>query len=203
MLESIIEIIKINAINFSVLVLFIVVTFILLIFLPKSVYWFEATICPELKLLSENEHINIMKTELIPLLDKCEYKFIYKDSEVFIDKEIPKSYDLFRTIPNIRRITLVKLLPKTQLDRSYGGLFSNKTIRCILPLKISGALQSGIWIDGENKFYMDQWIIFDNSREHAMFNEHKRLLSYILIIDIDRDEKIPIGIAIKDSDMVI
>ena len=190
----------------AIIVIIIVITFLLVIFLPKPKCYFDTKkICKELLLLNES-HMENLKKELIPLLDNETYVHVYSDNTLAIDtKTISTSYDLFRSIPYVRNITLVKLDPKLDMNKSKGSSnLANHTIRCALALKCSGAQKSGIWVDGEMKFFTEaEWIIYDNSREHSIFNKHKRLHTYLLIIDIDRPDWLPLGISTEENDLII
>jgi hypothetical protein len=193
-----------------ILITIILITFILLICMPKPKCYFDVDeICKELLPIIENEQL---VPELMELFEKQTEKtdrthhYIYNDNQVTIDtSSISTSYDLFRTIPNVRNILVVKLNGSTDISKKKGSAtLSNNTLRCVLPLKISGAKKSGIWVDGETKFFTEgEWIIYDNSREHSVFNKHKRRESYILVIDIDRPDNIPLGISTEETDLII
>ena len=78
--------------------------------------------------------------------------------------------------------------------------FANVTLRCVLPLKIAAAQKSGIWVDGESKFYDDgQWIIYDDSRKNTYYNKHKRKDTHLLVVDVDRPANLPQGISVNTN----
>lgn len=186
----------------AVVIVLVIVTFLLLIFMPRPKCYFDTNdICKELLLLSKEEQFKKIKEELSTL--EGDHIEIYKNNLTSnISTSIPETYELLRSIPNVRQVFLTKLDKKTEVDKHKGSeshVFTNNTIRCVLPIKIPGAKKSGIWVDGETKIFTEgEWTVYDNSREHSMFNKHKRLPLYLLVVDIDRSDHIPIGIATED-----
>lgn len=203
----------------AIVILLIIVTFLLLIFMPKPKCYFDVSeICKELLLLSKDEYFKKIQEEVekkcIDMGDledqknPVKSKIVYKNNQVCETvNDIPETYELLRTVPNIRQISIIVINKKAELPKCKGSesaQFSNQTLRCILPIKISAAKRCGIWVDGETKFFSEgEWIMYDNSREHSVHNKHKRLPVYLLVVDIDRPNHIPIGIAVDDNKQLI
>jgi len=188
----------------TVVIILVILTFMLLVLLPGPKCYFDVEEFSELKKIESDEYLKIFKEELIPLSDQVSN--IYVDGLLLkLPDEYPKSYELFRSIPFIEQILLYKLNAKTDMPKQKGSAdLANHTLRAVMPLKISGTQKSGIWVDGTIKFYTEgKWIIYDNSREHSMFNKHKRFETYLLIIDIKRPKHIPVGIATENHDIII
>lgn len=183
-----------------IIVILIVATFFLMIFLPKPHSFFiQEKICPELAIFTHNN----FKDRLFE-----ETKNIEKDFVIYENKQVsPKLYEfplldqLLRTIPDIQ-FAKIKIIPAGLNEKKHKEKASvaNSTLRCLFPLKISCAKKSGVWCDGETKiFTLNEWIIYDHSREHSIFNKFKRRCGKILIVDITRPEDIPKGIAEYDT----
>ncbi len=109
--------------------------------------------------------------------------------------EYPVIYNCLRCVPYIRFAGIITIKPKFQQAREYGlDIVANHTIRYFYTLKESAGHKSGIWIDGEKRFFTErEWICGDMSREHSLFNRDKERSSVVLFIDIDRHETIHEG----------
>jgi len=184
----------------SIVVLLIAISLLLLIFLPKpKVYFSPEDIFKELNNLQS--YSLTIKEELKNIHDN-DYT---NDKLIMYDKtlnySIPsKTLEVLRSIPNIERVFLKKFPKKFKEDDVMGNaLHSNKSLRCILPITIPASKKSGLWVNGETKFFEDNLIIYDNSNINSIFNKHKRKGLYLLFIDIVRPENIPLGISNNDS----
>jgi hypothetical protein len=189
--------------GFIVLVL-IVTTFIFLIVVPKHKYYFDSNIYPDLSNLTFDEAYNSIRKECELIQDTF---IIYSNKQVNHDniKQIPNIYSLLRTIPDIRNAFITVLKPKTKTTRHKGSAdLANNTLRCVLPLEISGTKKTGVWVDGEKKFYTDkEWIVYDDSRENNSFNSERFNVTKILVIDIDRPKDIPFGVSEKNTNRLL
>jgi hypothetical protein len=182
----------------SIVVALIVVTFLLLIFIPKPLCYFNIDDFTEVKALQDSQDSDCLSLEIKELLavDKC--VMIYENDELCLNpNEIPYMYELVRSLPDVERCFCFRIDPKTLPTKHKGAApFANKTLRVFLPIVVSGCRKSAIWCDGETKFFEAlNPIIFDDSRENAVYNEHKRLPSYVLCVDFTRPPHIPIGIS--------
>ena len=110
-------------------------------------------------------------------------------------EDFPKTYQMLRSMPYVRFAGIINLKPHFNQDREYGyNVVANHTIRYFYTIKHSATNKSGIWIDGECRFFTEkEWICGDMSREHSLFNKNKKLYTTVLFIDIDRHESIHDG----------
>ena len=196
------------AIGFFIAIL--IITFILLIFMPKPLCYYDINkIYPELKILEYEEYFKIIVKELLTddiLNDNFNgIKLIYQNYNMQIDPDlIDTTFNILRTIPFIRTVFITSVINNSDLPKRKGSSsIANNTIRCILPIKIPGAKKTGIWTDGEIKLFQEgKLVLYDDSRENQVFNKHKRKKLYLLVIDVDRPDKIPIGISNIEHDVL-
>ena len=184
-----------------IVLLLVVTTFLLLIFVPKPTVFFDISkICKELLLFNKDKYFEDIKEEILEFEQKekpVNIKLFYNRGLDMKFKELPKTYEMFRTIPHLRSVQLSTLDAKTDTQIQKGdGKDVNDTLSAILPIRISGAKKNSLWCDGEIKFLeVGNWILYDASHEHSMSNKHKRLTTLYLYITIDRPLDIPRGIA--------
>lgn len=119
---------------------------------------------------------------------------IYGDSAVKSDK-YPVTYELLRTMPYVRYAGIINLKAKFEQASEYGyDKIANHTCRYFYAVNISGIKKSGIWIDGEKRFFKESgYICGDMSREHRLFNKDKSRTTTLIFIDIDRHPTIHVG----------
>ncbi len=108
----------------------------------------------------------------------------------------PYLYSALLSLPDVRAVFMLKIGPKTITPLNKGRPdYANSTVRCAMPIRIPGAKKSGIWNDGETKLFRDrEWVIYDDSRENAMFNKHRSTDLHLLIIDTARPKNLPSGV---------
>lgn len=190
-----------------VVVALIAITFLLLIFMPTPNCFFSFDEIDNSMLVFCVEPVF---EKLVKEIDGATYdnngvRMLYQNGQLHDNMEAhPELYELLRTIPDIERAFLKHVTKKTKSVKRKGSAnISNKSLRCVLPIDIPAAKKSGIWVDGEKKFFRDmEWVIYDNSREHSYYNKHKRLDLYILVVDVARPNSIPMGIASCDHDVL-
>lgn len=119
---------------------------------------------------------------------------IYGFGEI-ISREYPETYQLLRCMPYVRFAGILTLKPKFQQAKEYTvASVADHTIRYFYTIQESAGHKSGIWIDGEKRFFDEkEWICGDMSREHSLFNKDKERTSVVLFIDIDRHQNIHEG----------
>ena len=168
----------------------IVVGFMLFIFMPKPIVFFEPyTNC--IGVFNDNhekiktEILTDIKTPIIP---------IYGFNEIKTDK-YPETYKLLRCMPAVRFAGILNLRTKFSQTSSYSyAPVANDTIRYFYTIDGTGSNKAGVWIDGEKRFFEEKtWICGDMSREHSLFNNDKYKSCTILFIDIDRHDSINKG----------
>jgi hypothetical protein len=174
-----------------IVILLIIISFIFLIFMPKPRVFFDpytnaTTIFPQF-------HDEISK-EICAGNSDMPVIPIYGFGEIMSD-EYPITYQLLRAMPYVRFAGIINIKQDFEQKREYGfDKVANHTIRYFYTIKQSATQKSGIWIDGEKRFFTEkEWICGDMSREHALFNKNKRQPTTVLFIDIDRHESINEG----------
>jgi len=189
---------------------FIIVTFLLLIFMPKPKSYFDIDdVAPELNILTQDEYFTSIKNELTEWVTNTEENsnlhIIHYANDTLVDSQlIPNTFDILQTIPDIASVFVAKVNKKTEITQRKGSAdYANNTLRCILPISISGEKKSGIWNDGETKLFVEkELIIHDDSRPNSVFNKHKRKDTILLIIDVERPSRYPAGIALENHDVL-
>lgn len=189
-----------NWITTGVIVLcIIIITVVVMIILPgHNCFYDYCDTSDEFKNFLDPAWNKLLKEECLDLQDNEKTKFIFKNNQVLVNpKRIPCLYKLLETIPNIRCVFLQQIPTRTRGAKRQGAKnIANYTIRCVLPIELSSSKKSGMWIDGSRKIYQDKtWIFYDDSRESSVFNTHGKKQTYLLVIDIDRPNHIPIGIS--------
>ena len=189
----------------GIFIAILMVTFILLIFMPKPMCYYDIDkTYPELKIIEKEEYFNKIIGELLKDEHK-KIKLIYSMGKMEMDPDtIPITFDLLKTIPYIKSVFLATVESKSNLPKRRGSSsFANNTIRCILPLKISSVKKTGIWTDGEIKLFQEgKWVLYDDSRENQIFNNHKYNKLYLLVLDVDRPDIYPMGISTIEHDIL-
>ena len=158
--------------------------------MPKPAVFFTPYI-DEIKIINDNRDIiknEICKEELAPIVP------IYGFNKIYSTK-YSQLYELLRCIPSITCVGILNINNKFHQSRKYGfNEIANNTIRYFYTIKVSSIYKSGIWIDGEKKFFIeDEWICGDMSREHSLFNKDKINKTIVLFIDIERPSSIHKG----------
>jgi len=190
---------------FAIVIILFIATFLIIIFFPKPRCYFDPyDTCKELLILSEEKQFEKIKKEIVEFEQQhtsskshvTTIKLYHNDIMHDDIKDIPNTYELLRTIPNLHAVYIKIIPPRVKTPKCKGSQITNKTLECILPVKISAARKSSIWNDGETKFFVeDNIIIHDASREHMLVNKHKKNNTVILVLIIDRPSWILGGIA--------
>jgi hypothetical protein len=175
----------------SIFVILITISLIFFIFTPKLKVFFDCDVY-NLDILEKNADVieeEFNKTEsnsaIIPIYGNGEIK----------NTDYPKIYDIISQIPNIKYAGIIILKPRFEQVKQY-GYYENadNTLRYFYCIKHSAAQKSGIWIDGEKKFfYTKELICGDMSRENSLFNKNKDYETVVLFLDIDRNEDVKKG----------
>lgn len=176
----------------SSIIVLIVITFVFLFFMPKPVVFFtpDQYIMNVLQsnkeiIESETKKANKQVNSVIP---------IYGLNKIH-SYDYPEIYNILLSIPYLKTAGILNLKPEFQSNRIYGfNEVANNSIRYFYTIEESACYKSGIWIDGEKKFFIrNECICGDMSREHALFNNDKLSYTTVLFIDIDRPEEIHKG----------
>jgi hypothetical protein len=181
-----------------IVILLIIATLLIVIFMPNSNCVFDSNLIPgEWKLFTKS-HSKIKEecsnTENLLFFSKN------KISDEIKIESYSTLYSLLNKIPNIKRIAIASLDCKLNEPMHGGKKVDNTSIRCVFPLEVSEMKKTGIIVDGIIKMFEEgEWIMYDNSRIHSMFNKHKKRKTKILAIDVERPDSIPIGIAVENS----
>jgi hypothetical protein len=192
----------------STIVVLTIITFILIIFLPTPLSFFTIDdISHFLMLLEDDDNFLKITEELEKEFSEMNKtnctKILFDGVNICVDEnKMPMLFKCLRSIPDVEKVFLQYIPKKINMKHRKGSAdYCNNKLRCVLPIKIPGAKKSGIWNDGETKFFVDgEWIIYDDSRENSIFNKHKRSTVYLLVVDVKRPHKIPLGIAVENHD---
>lgn len=178
-------------------ILLIIITVLLVIFMPKPKCYFDPTeISVELLLLTNDDHFTNIAEECSKHSDMIIYDQLDQTNQTNQIGSIPKTYELLRTIPNVRHVHIYTLDKKTSTAKAKGESYTNDILRVILPINACNSRKSYIWCDGEKRLFSSgKLIIYDPSRESQMINDHRRQSTQLLIIDIDRPVDAPRGVA--------
>lgn len=175
-------------------ILLIIVTVMLVIFMPKPKCYFDPVETSiELLLLTNDDHFTNI-TDECNKIDDC----VIYDEQTSYNKEIQitNTYELLRTIPNVKHVHIYTLDKKTSTTKSKGDAYTNDILRVILPINACNSRKSYVWCDGEKRLFSNgKLIIYDPSRESQMINDHRRQSTRLLIIDIARPDNVPKGVA--------
>lgn len=181
----------------SLFVLCCVLGLMFFIFMPKPQVFFDSY-------LSELKHFSTVHDDITQELDNnpCDWPVIpiYGRGTIY-NNNYPVIYNLLRSVPNVRYAGIINIKPKFEQMREYGfDEVSNHTIRHFYTIKQSSHNKSGIWIDGEKRFFNEQeWILGDMAREHALFNKNKDSYTVVLFVDIDKPATYNIGRSPNDQ----
>lgn len=178
-------------ITIAVVIILIVAGLFFFLFMPKPIVFFDPYTNTTKLFIQEHDDL---KKEILELDTKTSVIPIYGLSTVRTDK-YPKLYQLLRAMPCVRYAGIINIKPKFEQIREYGYDYAaNHTTRYFYTIKASATNKSGIWIDGEKRFFVEkEWVVGDMSREHALFNKSKDSYTTVIFIDIDRHEKIHQG----------
>lgn len=185
-----------------IVLIILITTFIFIAVVPKNNY-FYSNVYKELSIFTNTETYKKIQDETKDIVDTFP---IYVDKKIVEEnvKLIPNLYELLRSVPDVRNIFITVLKTKTKTSRHQGSKeLANYTLRCILPLKISAMKKSGVWLDGKTVFFDQDWVIYDDSREHNLFNSHKFNKTTILVLDIDRPSYMPMGISEIETKKIV
>jgi len=192
----------------AIIIVLIVITFLLLIFMPKPHCYFSFDdIGDELKELTQDDNFEIIQKNLSASISNYDNDIIMLYDNGKINDNFNthlKLYELMEKVPNVKRIFFKRIKKKTKKQIKRRGLasFANNTLRCVLPIKISAYKKTGMWLDGESKFYKNkEMIIYDDSRENSYYNKHKND-THLLVIDIERPNSIPKGISLEKANVI-
>ena len=181
----------------AIVIILLIAGFMLFFFMPKPIVFFDPH-----KSITDilNENYDNIKKEIVdnqveevkdPVIP------IYGFNEIK-SYDYPVIYNLLQDIREIQTIGIINIKPKFQQIKEYGmASIVNDTIRYFYTIQESAGHKSGIWIDGERRFFSNkECIVGDMSREHSLFNKDKELWATVLFIDVARqyyDQNIPTG----------
>ncbi len=155
-----------------IVILIIIITFLLLFFSPKPKCYYE---------------INEINKSLNIFTDKNEMEKLRNHFNNYPSDEIYNIDDnnIFSDMIDIdiTDIKIINLNTKISTDKYY----KTDKLLCIIPISMSNIRKSGIWVDGETKFFkLDNILICDIKKEYRIFSKNKRAKTKILTFLIDR-----------------
>lgn len=209
---------KISYFWIGIFIIVFIICIALLIFAPKSTNYYSVDTYPILKYINEN-NMNIIKEEF-ESIKKSDDWVLWPDKEhvngnyeiypMYMFGTINKkrketcsnTYALIQNTPNIKSCVFLRVNPNSSINKNKGwSELSNKTLCCIFILESLAhpkVEKCGIWVNGESKkLTKNKLIIFDSSKEHSIYNKMDEPV-YILLLDIERPDKLPDGTSTRE-----
>jgi len=200
---------------------FVVVIFIvsvcLLIFAPKSVNFYDTNTFPIIKYICENNN-QIIKDDFYKIKNKtgwlkypdkvtgkCEIwpMYMFSIKSLCRTSMCEEVYNLIKNIPNVKSCAFIKIDKESELKKnSQWKELSNNTLKCLFIIDSPNEVvdKCAIWVNGElKKIKSNDLIIFDSSKVHSIYNKTTYPIS-LLMLDIIRPEKIPLGVSDREYD---
>lgn len=181
----------------AIFIILIVIGLLFFLFMPKVTVFFKPY--TDTVDIFKNNYDEIKK-EIDLVNDNNPVIPIYGFNKIQSYK-FPKTYGFLQCLPCVQSAGIINLKPVFQQVKQYGFAPSaNGTIRYFFTINESCAGKSGIWVDGEKRFFSEkEWICADMSREHSLFNKDRWQTTTVLFVDIDRHESIPNGKSPNDD----
>lgn len=164
---------------------FVICGILLWVFMPKAKVFYDVE-----NTIDENDCDKILSEikKETPIEQLEHFTPLYYDEE-FCEKNYGVQ-DLLNKIPyEIRTVALIRIPPRFRQKKQWGiASYANHILRCYVTLQHSATKKSGIWVDGEKKFFSNGCLIcFDPTREHSLFNTFGYESAVVLMIDIVRN----------------
>jgi aspartyl/asparaginyl beta-hydroxylase (cupin superfamily) len=193
----------------AILIILIFLCLSLAIFAPKNKSFYNRRIYPELELISDPMHMQLINEDLKSLVsaDFINYpdQEMWKYNETSSYKMFPfymfgkfsreninkcsNTFKLANNIPYIRSMSFIKIGAKSVLKVHQNWKdISNETFRCFLGVNVPvGDVHiCGVWVEGNTKkLEDDKWLVFDASKKHSIYNKHEKDC-YLLMFDLQR-----------------
>jgi len=121
--------------------------------------------------------------------------FVFGTYAHHICVQLPVLTQFLRSIPGLKLAILSKMSPGTRLEPHQGwASHSNHVLRCHYGLDVPDHHSCTVMVGGRTRTHKnDEWIVFDDSLIHTASNNHAFLDRTVLIVDIERPARIPIG----------
>lgn len=187
-------------VSISIVLLLIVISFMLMIFLPQPMVFFPVEDIPESKILKDCFETIVEECSGDKINSTTTYLYTNK-----FNMDYPETCNVLSQIPNLQHAMIVKIDPKTEHPISKGPAWlSNATLRLVLPIKIPAVKKSGVWVDGQKKLFAErELVLYDNSRDHSLFNKHRRNYTILCIMDVSRSKKYRYGVSDINSQWIL
>jgi len=172
----------------AIVIILLIAGFMLFFFMPKPTVFFD----PYKSIADILEHFDDIKKEIVEnQIEEVKDPVIpiYGFGEIK-STDYPKTYEILSAIDGIQTVGIINIKPKFQQVKEYGfAPVANNTVRHFFTIQESAGHKSGIWIDGERRFFTTkECIVGDMSREHSLFNKDKERWTTVLFIDITRSD---------------
>jgi hypothetical protein len=169
----------------AIVIILLIAGFMLFFFMPKPTVFFDPykdvtdILTPQYDAIKK-ESLQDCITPVIPI-------YGFGDAKT---SKYPDILSIVKTVPGIRLAGIINIKPKFQQVKEYGlAALANRTVRHFYTIQESAGHKSGIWIDGEKKFFDTKgYVCGDMSREHSLFNKDKERAATVLFLDVDRDQ---------------
>jgi aspartyl/asparaginyl beta-hydroxylase (cupin superfamily) len=214
---------NISPITIGILFIIFIISITLVIFAPRSKNYYNADIFPIIKYINDNNKdiiendLDIIKKENEWILwpdvnnvvnDYLVYPiFMFGNFSESRKSKCKKSVNLINGIPGVKTFAYLKISKKSRIKKNKKWQeISNDTLCCLFIMEspyVSKSEDCCIWTDGEiKKLIKNKLIIYDASKEHSIINNSDYPI-YILMLDIKKPVKYPIGISsVKYNDEV-
>lgn len=164
--------------GFAIIIILIVLGFIFFLFSPRPKLFYDPSFDNPFISVSDQIANEVQINTEDPIIP------IYRNGQIY-NRQYPQTYEQLRQISNIYQAGIINLKPKFEQQPTYAtSSYANYIIRYFYPIS---AQKSGIWVDGAKKFFKEnEWLGADISREHSLFNKHKRATTQLIFIDVVR-----------------
>lgn len=171
---------------FAIVIILIIVTFLLVFFLPKPTVFFDPyDVCKEL-IVFMNEYKNIedeVKNFTFTQTESyCEHIIwdFEKRNEINV-VGLEKTYELANSIPNLIKISIIDI--GTKSGRVF---YPEKGLNCIFTINEPHSKKCFVASDGEKKYVeAGKWIILNSEKDYQIQNGNKseRLRALYIVVD--------------------
>jgi hypothetical protein len=176
----------------AIIFILVILGLILFIFMPKPLVYFDVD--PSFNILNDN--FAELKKEVDQNNNNQPIIPIYGNGKIYTDV-FPQLYETLRSIPDVQFAGLINIKPLFEQKSQYGyDRLSDYSIRTFFVINHSATKKSGIWIDGQKRFFESgELICGDMSREHKLFNRNKKKYTTVLFVDTKRPDNIHRGVS--------
>jgi aspartyl/asparaginyl beta-hydroxylase (cupin superfamily) len=200
----------------GVIVIIFIISVSLLIFAPKSINYYDSSTYPIIQYINEN-NTQIIKDEFYKIKNDTNWinypdkesingvcqiwpMYMFSIESTNRTKKCSGVYNLIKNIPDVKTCAFIKIGPKSEIKKNkQWKKLANTTLKCLFIIDSPNDVidKCAVWVNGHAKtIKSNELIIFDSSKEHSIYNKTKHPL-HMLVLDIKRPEKVPLGTSDK------